>query len=251
MKGWESFGLGLVLLVLVGTPAAVFAGQKYLNSPTHTYTLVGYAVEDGGWTPRSITVQQGEHARLRLTSADVSHGLMVPGLDISVPEIYPGKFTTVDFIPSAPGIYPFTCSLLCSPRHNEMQGFIVVLPAESIGEPAGTPPMGASAEAASGASLGTDSAGRVAAGKRVYQTFCLSCHGPNAAGGLKLGAVSSDIRSGALDAAFHGDRALIRRAILNGKDPSGKDLNVAMPRWQGQLRDAQVSAVIDYLEHGT
>ncbi|MHB8619768.1 MAG: hypothetical protein ACYDAG_09380, partial [Chloroflexota bacterium] len=78
MRRWETLALALVFLVLVGTPAAIFAGQTYLNNPAHTYTLVGHTVEDGGWTPHQLTVHQGEHVRLRVTSADVSHGLLVP-----------------------------------------------------------------------------------------------------------------------------------------------------------------------------
>ncbi len=79
-------------------------------------------------------MHQGEHVRLRLTSADVSHGLIVPGLKISVPEIYPGKYTTVDFTADKPGKYPFICTVLCSVNHAHMQGGIVVLPALAGGE---------------------------------------------------------------------------------------------------------------------
>ncbi|MDE3074105.1 MAG: cupredoxin domain-containing protein, partial [Chloroflexota bacterium] len=152
MKGWETFGLAAVAVVLLGTPAAVFAGQQYLNAPAHTYTLVGYAVEDGGWTPKEIAVHQGEHVHLRVTSGDVSHGLMVPGLNINVPEIYPGKYTTVDFTPKTAGRYPFMCTVLCSPRHGQMQGAIVVLPAEGAEAPAGvTAGAAPQSEGASGA----------------------------------------------------------------------------------------------------
>ncbi len=44
MKGLEALGLGTVLLVLLGTPTAVFAGQRFLNSPPHEYTIVAHTV---------------------------------------------------------------------------------------------------------------------------------------------------------------------------------------------------------------
>lgn len=130
MKRLEILGIVLAVLVLVGTPAAVFAGQRYLNAPVHTYTIVANAVEDGGFVPGQITVVQGEHVRLRLTSGDVSHGLSQPDLGIDVKDIYPGKYTTVDFTATKPGTYRFICTELCSPSHSLMHGEIVVVPAD-------------------------------------------------------------------------------------------------------------------------
>ena len=261
MKRWEILGLALVLLVLVGTPAAVFAGQRYLNSSPHEYTIVAHTDEDGGWVPREITVTQGEHVRLRLTSADVSHGLLVPGLNINVPEIYPGKYMTVDFTTDKPGRYPFICTVLCSSRHSHMQGAIVVLPSAApaattpVAPPTGTDsavskPLPDIAQAVPSAASTSASAGTVA-GKTVYEANCMACHGPDAAGGLDLGNVkSADLRWSKLGKTYQGDLDLIRRAVLAGKNEQGRDLNAVMPRWQGKLSDAQVNAIIAYLEQG-
>ena len=133
MKRLEALAVILVALVLIGTPVAVFAGQRYLNAPPHEYTIVAHTAEDGGFTPSQIVVTQGEHVRLRLTSADVVHGLYVSGLDVQVPEIYPGRYATVEFTPAEAGTYPFVCTSLCSPLHGNMQGTIVVLPAGKEG----------------------------------------------------------------------------------------------------------------------
>jgi cytochrome c oxidase subunit 2 len=133
MKRLEILGVMLIALVLVGTPVAVFAGQRYLNTAPHEYTIVAHTAEDGGFTPSQIVVTQGERVRLRLTSADVVHGLYVSGLDVQVAEIYPGRYATVEFTPTQPGTYPFVCTILCSPLHGTMQGTIVVLPSGKSG----------------------------------------------------------------------------------------------------------------------
>jgi|GEM_PF-755187 len=138
MKRLEILGIVLAVVVLLGTPAAVFAGQRYLNAPVHTYTIVANTVEDGGYVPDQITVVQGEHVRLRLTSGDVSHGLYQPELGINVTDIYPGKFTTVDFTPAKPGTYRFICTVMCSPSHFMMHGEIVVVPADQAKSAGGT-----------------------------------------------------------------------------------------------------------------
>ena len=86
-------------------------------------------------------------------------------------------------------------------------------------------------------------------GAKLYQTNCAACHGAGAAGGLNLGQVSvPDIRAAALQSVYRSDVNLIKKSIIDGKDKEGKDLNAAMPRWAGKLSDAEVEAIIKYLQ---
>ncbi len=86
-------------------------------------------------------------------------------------------------------------------------------------------------------------------GAQLYQQNCASCHGANGAGGLKIGGVTSpDIRGPALASTFNNDISLIKRAILDGKDEKGADLDTAMPRFRGSLSDDQLNAIISYLQ---
>jgi cytochrome c oxidase subunit 2 len=292
----EIVAFSLIVLVLFGTPAAALGGQRYLNTAPDEFTIVAHTDEDGGFIPSRITVVQGEHVRLRLTSADVIHGLAVPGLGINVDEIYPGKYVTVDFTPTKPGTYPFMCTVVCSPLHYKMQGAIIVVPSNGAAVASEAEPVQSSASSgmamqmpeapraavtvtaaqsssspsataavqqtsieptavaqaavtASAKPAAAENSAEVAAGKETFQTNCAACHGADAAGGIKLGsATSADLRWNSLDKMYHGDQALIRRAILSGKDEDGEDLNPVMPRWQGKLSDAQVNAIIAYLQ---
>jgi len=192
MKHWDALGLLAVLVVLLGTPAAVFAGQRYLNAPPHEYTIVAHTAEDGGFVPNRITVVQGEHVWLRLTSADVTHGFAVPSLGIDVPQLYPGKYVTVDFTPQKPGTYPFLCTIVCSPLHYKMQGEIVVLPANDAAADA------AAAVPTPAAISQTTASGTVsfrADVQPIFQSQCVGCHtGTNAPAGLDLGSYQSAMR---------------------------------------------------------
>ena len=222
MKRWEALGILLLVVVLVGTPTAVFAGQYFLNTGPSEYTIVAHTVEDGGFVPNQITVAQGEHVRLRLTSADVTHGLSAPGLGINVPDIYPGKFITVDFTPTKPGTYQFMCTALCSPFHFQMTGAIIVVPATGgatspSGQGAGSTTSTQSGTAMSGISgmmdantRGSGSAATPASGdtaatagnvtfhstiQPIFQQSCVSCHtGASAPLGLDLSSYQSVMR---------------------------------------------------------
>ena len=87
------------------------------------------------------------------------------------------------------------------------------------------------------------------AGKELYQTNCAACHGANGAGGLKIGnSTAADLQSPKLENTYHNSDALIARAILEGKDQNGKNLDPEMPRWQGKLTAQQVNQIIAYLK---
>lgn len=89
----------------------------------------------------------------------------------------------------------------------------------------------------------------VATGKDLFQTYCSTCHGPNAAGGVKLGdAVSADIRWQAIGPRYHDNSQLVVRAILHGLDEHGKPLDDVMPRWQGTLSPQQAADIVAYLQ---
>ncbi|MDE3078646.1 MAG: cytochrome c [Paracoccaceae bacterium] len=86
------------------------------------------------------------------------------------------------------------------------------------------------------------------AGHHIFLTHCAVCHKTDASGGVKLGDTkSADLQSPGLEDQYHKDDALIKRAILTGKDEEGGDLDKIMPRWKGKLTDQQVNDVIAYL----
>ncbi len=97
------------------------------------------------------------------------------------------------------------------------------------------------------ASAGTDEAA-VAEGRKVYEENCAVCHKADGSGGTKLGkAISADLRGPDLEKTYPTD-ALLRRAILDGKDEKGKPLASVMPRWRGTLSRKDVNAIITFLK---
>ncbi|MDP2731130.1 MAG: c-type cytochrome [Dehalococcoidales bacterium] len=91
--------------------------------------------------------------------------------------------------------------------------------------------------------------GTAATGKQLYDANCAACHGADGSGGLKIGeATAADVRFATLNDIYGGDWPIAKRAVLDGKDEDGEELEAAMPRWRGRLSDENVDAIIDYLQ---
>lgn len=123
----EGLALVLILAVLVGLPLAALRYEKSF-SRQFTATVWARQAERGGFQPAEIRVREGEKVRLRVIGDDVVHGLAIPDLGVSVPEIKPGEEKIVEFTAEKAGTYPFFCTVLCSPRHGYMKGAIIVEP---------------------------------------------------------------------------------------------------------------------------
>jgi mono/diheme cytochrome c family protein len=140
------FALVVVLLVIIGLPAGLFGYQAWQRGGLASATgvrvvdMVARSPELGGFAPDHVELRAGEPVRLRLSSPDVVHGLTIPGLDVNVDEIVPGKVVEVNFTPEKPGRYAFACTRWCSVDHWRMRGVIQVLPgAESQAGGSSTP----------------------------------------------------------------------------------------------------------------
>lgn len=113
-----------------------------------------------------------------------------------------------------------------------------------------TPPTTAAttAPATAASPSAVAAAGSVAAGQQLYQTNCTACHGPRAEGGIKLADATTPELPKKMASAYSNNNTLISRAILEGKDEAGKDLDDVMPTFQGKLSPEQVADIIAYLK---
>ena len=80
----------------------------------------------GGWSRKEIRVRPGEKVTIRLSSQDVTHGFLIPELEVQSHPIEPGKFETVEFTAPKSGVYLYYCNALCGHRHGAMIGRLIV-----------------------------------------------------------------------------------------------------------------------------
>jgi cytochrome c oxidase subunit 2 len=90
------------------------------------------------FTPAVITVQQGDHVRVNLKTADVAHGWYIDGYDVNI-KVSGDKTESVEFTVDKAGIFQYACGLEyedeetgeltgdCAPDHEQMVGYIIVL----------------------------------------------------------------------------------------------------------------------------
>ena len=78
------------------------------------------------YTPKEITIRQGEQVVLELTSLDFVHGFNLPDFKIRA-DIPPGKVTTLALRPMETGRFSFLCDNFCGDGHETMEGTVIVV----------------------------------------------------------------------------------------------------------------------------
>lgn len=127
------FALIVLLLLLVGLPAAIFAYRTARDTADglRVIEIQAQAPEAGGFIPDRLELTAGETVKLRVVSPDVVHSFFIPELGVNIDEVYPGKPVEVTITPQEPGRYAFACTRWCSVDHWRMRGVIEVLPADA------------------------------------------------------------------------------------------------------------------------
>ena len=100
------------------------------NAATRTVEGKVYAVRSY-FEPGRIQVQEGDTVVLHITNAeqqrDEIHGFGLVAFDRNV-VIDPGETKTLKFVARKSGVYPYYCTNFCSALHQEMQGYLEVVP---------------------------------------------------------------------------------------------------------------------------
>lgn len=110
---WMSIACRAMSAILLALLLMTSSGRA--DTP-HRVEVVGkrYAFE-----PAEITVKRGESVELRLTSADVAHGLRIRELKIDM-HASKGKTAVTNFTPETLGSFVGHCSIFCGAGHGQM-----------------------------------------------------------------------------------------------------------------------------------
>jgi cytochrome c oxidase subunit 2 len=74
-----------------------------------------------------VSVVEGETVRLRLRSADRTHGIGIKAFRVKALIPKGGGAVTVEFVPDRAGTFDITCSEYCGTGHRAMKGKLIVL----------------------------------------------------------------------------------------------------------------------------
>jgi cytochrome c oxidase subunit II len=220
---------------LLQQPIFVEPGVRVVGPNQLQVSIVGQAFV---WVPEVIRVPVGSEVEIYLTARDVIHGWQVEDTNLNV-QVIPGEVSRLRTRFDRVGRFRITCNEYCGIGHQNMIGWIDVVPASQW----------ALATAVGDASSGAGEAGGAvgAAGARVYAANCASCHG---AAGAGIPGAFPPLGQVAAIAERDGGRAYLIDALLYGlQGPmtvGGVAYNGVMPAW-GQLSDGDVAAVLDHV----
>ena len=115
----------IILLLALGTSAAgAWARQVKSGGDVKTIDVTASKFQ---FEPATITVAQGDTVRLRLHSADRTHGLAIKPFRVNALIPKTGEAVTVEFVADRAGAFDITCSEHCGSGHAGMKGRLVVV----------------------------------------------------------------------------------------------------------------------------
>jgi cytochrome c oxidase subunit 2 len=117
-----------LVLTVSATAAGVWAGQ--VKSDVDEIKTIDVIASQFKFEPATISVVEGDRVRLRLRSADRTHGIGIKAFRVKalIPKV--GEVVTVEFVADRPGTFDISCSEYCGTSHAAMKGRLIVLAKE-------------------------------------------------------------------------------------------------------------------------
>ncbi|HXX27762.1 MAG TPA: cytochrome c oxidase subunit II [Terriglobales bacterium] len=236
---WSAVPLAIFMVIFVWGAILYFRERTPPREADAVYVVAKQWMwklehEQGQKEINELHVPVGRDIKLVMTSQDVIHSFYVPAFRIKQ-DVLPGRYTTVWFHPTRPGVYHLFCAEYCGTAHSGMIGQVVVLePAQYQAWLAG----------------GITSGSLAASGQSLFQQLgCPTCHrsdvqgrGPNLVGVFGKPVELEDGRTVTADENY------IRESILspNAKIVSG--FKPIMPTFQGLVSEDQLTALVAYIK---
>ena len=230
-------------------------GFQYMRTAPPDAMLVNVTARQWSWSfqyengkqDSVLHVPVHKPVKLLITSADVLHSLFIPAFRIKE-DCVPGRETHLWFRPDQTGSFDLFCTEYCGVGHANMITKVEVMneqeyevwyrsgaaPAAPAGGPAPSP--------------------ATASGEKLIQVKgCIACHSID--GSAKIGPSFKGIFGKKQLVVHEGkeieitvDAAFIKEKLMHPEINRIKGFPPIMPSQQGQLTDAEVDALIEYLK---
>jgi cytochrome c oxidase subunit II len=198
-----------------------------------------YDYVSSGVNASNLVVPEGKPVKLIMSSKDVIHSYFVPDFRIKK-DVLPGRYTVTWFEPTGLGEHAVLCTEYCGTSHSGMLSKVKVVPQQEFEE-----------WIAGGGDLGGEGVPLSQLGAKLYEAKgCNACHSID--GSAKVGPTFKGIygREGEFvdGKKYKADDNYIRNSILVPASEIVKGYAPAMPSYQGQLNEKQLSALIEYMK---
>ena len=237
---WTIIPLGIFLVIFVWGALLYF---RIYNPPVNAMNIyiigkqwMWKAEHPGGQHEiNALHVPTGRPVQLTMISQDVFHSFSIPDFRVKR-EVIPGRYTTVWFQATQPGMYHLFCSQYCGTLHAGMIGEVTVLTPEDYEKWL--------KQSTSGMSLAQN-------GERLFASMgCISCHSGNAAArGPNLAGVYGSRLTLADGSQVLVNDAFLRDSILNPSEHVTAGFAPIMPTYQGQVSEDGLISLVEYIKN--
>jgi cytochrome c oxidase subunit 2 len=185
-----------------------------------------------------IGVPLNQPVQLTMSSQDVIHSFFVPNFRVKQ-DVVPGRYTQLWFEATQVGEFPVFCAEYCGDQHSNMMAIIKVMPQDEY--KAWIDKVKSAGAALSPLDLG----------KKLYVSKgCNACHSVDGKPGIAptfkgLYGHSVELQTGGPVTA---DDNYIRESILEPSAKIVKGFPPVMPTFKGQLSEADINGLIEFIK---
>ena len=189
---------------------------------------------EGASEINELHVPVGQPIKLKLISQDVIHDFSVPAFRLKQ-DVLPGRYTTIWFQATKPGVYHLFCDQYCGTQHSGMVGQVVVMtrPEYQKWVSGNSPVVPAT----------------VTQETPLHRLGCDTCHQENASqlapSLVGLFGHSVKLQDGSTVTA---DENYIRESILNPQAKVVAGYAPIMPSFQGRISDEEMLTIMAYIK---
>ena len=196
---------------------------------------------ENGATSGVLILPVNKPVKLLITSSDVLHSLSIPAFHVKEDAV-PGRENYLWFQPAVTGSYDIFCTEYCGMGHSAMIAKVEVMPEQDFAAWYRTAQGQATAEAA-----------RPDGAKLFAEKGCSACHSID--GSPKVGPTLQGVfghrvtvLTGSKERQITADEAYLRKSLIDPSADVVKGFPPIMPPQKGILTDAEIDALIEYLE---
>ena len=235
---WSIIPFGVMLSFFVWGAVIFFQERTPPADATEVYVVAKqwmWKIEhmEGQREINELHVPVGQNVKLIMTSQDVIHSFYIPAFRIKQ-DVLPGRYTTMWFRATKPGVYHLFCAEYCGTNHSGMGGEIVVMEPQDYAQ----------------WMTGGPSAPLPETGKALFASLgCSTCHrfdvqgrGPNLTGIYNKPVLLEDGRTVTADENY------VRESILNPTAKIVSGFKPVMPTFQGIVSEEQLNALVAYVK---
>lgn len=237
---WSAVPLAIMLVMFAWGTRVYF---RLYRPPADAveYTAIGkqwmWKVQhpEGQREINALHIPVGQAIKMKLASEDVIHSFYIPAFRIKQDAV-PGRYTSLWFKATKPGVYHLFCAEYCGTEHSRMIGSIIVMePRDYENWMAG----------------GTAGKSMVASGADLFTSLaCVTCHraapGVTQRGPKLEGVYGSQVKL-ADGRTVVADDNYVRESILNPTAKVVAGFDPVMPTFQGQVTEEQLTQLIAYV----